>query len=232
MSYVGWKDWQAAHFGSLRTRDRRYYDAEMKRTRLDLNTRLQVVEVGFGNGSFLNYAKQRGWDITGIELHSDLVETAKSHGFTAIQSSTLEPLPHGQFDLIVAIDVLEHLSTDQVFAFLRECRRVLRKGGMLLARFPNGDSPFGLKSQNGDITHASVIGTGKITYFAKEMGAAVVFVGGQAQPIPDGDIRWTLYRLFALPLRKLVDLLARLVFTPTGPIFFSSTELVMVLRME
>lgn len=47
------------------------------------------------------------------------------------------PFPDEHFDLLVAIDVLEHLSQDQ--PFLREVRRVLKSGGLAIVTVPNGD---------------------------------------------------------------------------------------------
>jgi SAM-dependent methyltransferase len=47
------------------------------------------------------------------------------------------PFDTGQFDWVVAIDVLEHLNDDQ--PFLGEIRRVLRTGGTAVVTVPNGD---------------------------------------------------------------------------------------------
>jgi SAM-dependent methyltransferase len=47
------------------------------------------------------------------------------------------PVPDGQFDCVVCIDVLEHLRQDQ--PFLREMRRVLKPGAKAVVTVPNGD---------------------------------------------------------------------------------------------
>jgi SAM-dependent methyltransferase len=47
------------------------------------------------------------------------------------------PFAEGQFECIVAIDVLEHLENDQLF--LREVNRALKPGGRALITVPNGD---------------------------------------------------------------------------------------------
>ena len=47
------------------------------------------------------------------------------------------PIPGGQFDCVVSIDVLEHLRQDQ--PFLKELKRVLKPGGKAVVTVPNGD---------------------------------------------------------------------------------------------
>lgn len=231
--YLNWKGWAAEKFGApLRPRDRRYYDVELKRTGLPMEKPLDVLEIGFGNGGFLYYAQNRGWHVVGTETNRYLVDVATQNRFEAVCTENLSTFADGSFDLIVAFDVIEHIPSTSIVGFLQEARRVLRKGGVLLARFPNGDSPFGLVSQHGDITHVSVIGHGKAAYFAKAMGASVVFVGGLAQPIPAGEVLWTVYRLIAVPLRKLINFLIRLIFHPTCRADMTSTELVMILRVD
>jgi SAM-dependent methyltransferase len=46
-------------------------------------------------------------------------------------------LPDNSFDLVVAVEVLEHVETDE--AFVRQVQRVLKPGGAFLMTTPNGD---------------------------------------------------------------------------------------------
>lgn len=50
---------------------------------------------------------------------------------------TQSTLPDGAFDIVVAVEVLEHVEKDQ--AFVANVRRVLRPGGAFLMTTPNGD---------------------------------------------------------------------------------------------
>ena len=151
-----------------------------------MNSISDVVEIGFGNGSFLAYGRLKGWNIIGTELNSGLLEQARRGGFKVIEAEQFGVLPNDAFDPIVAFDVLEHISLDSMEGFLLSLREKLREGGVLLATFPNGDSPLGLPYQNGDVTHVTTLGAGKVWYIARSCGYEVVFVGGQAQPIVRG----------------------------------------------
>ena len=57
-----------------------------------------------------------------------------------VEQAQPDSLPYDdeRFDVVVAIDVLEHLEQDQ--PFLQELRRVLRAQGQALVTVPNGDS--------------------------------------------------------------------------------------------
>lgn len=59
------------------------------------------------------------------------------------------PVEDGQFDEIAAIDVFEHIPVESGIAFLDECWRALKQGGMLTLQVPLHGSPNHL----GDLTH-------------------------------------------------------------------------------
>jgi len=68
-----------------------------------------------------------------IPVMEDLLDESVSHA-----SDDGLPFPDGTFDLVVVIDVHEHL--DEVSALNREIARVLAPGGAALLTTPNGDT--------------------------------------------------------------------------------------------
>ncbi len=145
-----------------------------------------MLEIGFGNGTFLKYAQQKEWDVYGTEINNELVGIAKESGFNVRQSKTVACFKDNTFDLVLAFDVLEHIPQDNLLDFLIEVKRVLKNGGFFIARFPNGDSPFGLKIQNGDVTHITSIGSGKVYYLGTATNMKVFFLLG-AKPSQYSD---------------------------------------------
>ncbi len=70
----------------------------------------KVLDIGCGSGKFLKFAKQLGWNVTGIELDENAVNACREAGLNVIHGSFTE-MSHlnQQFDLIVCSHVLEHV---------------------------------------------------------------------------------------------------------------------------
>ncbi len=161
-AYAQWKRWDGAFEVSVR--DARYFAAEFREMPLRGK---RVLEIGFGNGSFLAWAKSEGAQISGLEINPDMLAAAARHGYAARNASLAELVADGAtYDLIVAFDVIEHWDTDELIANFRHVAALLADGGRFLARFPNGHSPFGRIYQHGDFTHKSIISHYKIGYLA------------------------------------------------------------------
>jgi len=98
----------------------------------------RLLDVGSGYGFFLNYAKELGWDPTGVELAADQgAWCQREFGIsveTDLSSKALEP---GGYDVITMWDVIEHLTDPP--NFLRRCHDLLRPGGVILIKTPNAD---------------------------------------------------------------------------------------------
>jgi SAM-dependent methyltransferase len=181
-SYVDWKSWRPEDFGRFGRFEAAYYQAELGPW-LGTAGRF-VLELGFGNGSVLGWLKGQGHRVVGVEAEGELVQRATAAGFSA--SATLEGLPRGKdtgFDLIVALDVLEHVRSTDLPELLAALRARLRPGAVLLVRFPNGNSPYGRRYQYGDPTHRTVIGTGVLQKLATDAGLELVVVRGATLPL-------------------------------------------------
>lgn len=226
--YRTWKNWQASDFGQPTRYQRHYFPAELARCGRPLPPGSCVLEIGFGNGAFLAWGRSRGWHMQGTEMNDQLVNAARDAGFDAWCTETLDPLPDARFDLVVAFDVLEHIPQVQLPAVLLAIRRVLRPGGVLLARFPNADSPFGLGNQHGDPTHVTALGSGKVIYLCRQVDAELKHVGGEAEPLWVGWSLTSLQHLFSSPIKWLAHWAVRLVFLPHSRTAFFAPNLVMV----
>ena len=96
----------------------------------------QVLEVGCGHGSFVALMQQAGYKATGVELSPWVVDYAKKTFNIDVRIGPVESLglSHGSFDVIVLMDVLEHLS-DPV-ATISHCINLLKDNGFLLIQTP------------------------------------------------------------------------------------------------
>jgi SAM-dependent methyltransferase len=97
----------------------------------------RLLDVGAARGVFLNLARSRGWDVTGIELSIEAMRAARgAFGLELIPSTVEEAgFRDGSFDAVHMSHVLEHLPSP--VGTLREIHRILRPGGVLMIEVPN-----------------------------------------------------------------------------------------------
>lgn len=95
----------------------------------------RILDVGCGTGSNLAAFAQLG-RATGVDMSREALEFCRLRGVETVAYSAIERLPFadGTFDVVTAMDVLEHVDDD--LAALEELRRVLRPGGLLLSTVP------------------------------------------------------------------------------------------------
>ncbi|MFL5905330.1 MAG: class I SAM-dependent methyltransferase [Solirubrobacteraceae bacterium] len=134
-------------------RDDHYLDEERGRRRtarrlLDLvaeadgppvlpdGTRKRLLDVGCGPGLLLDEARQRAYDVRGLELSEASIAHARNTLELPVEQTALTDFAdHAGFDVIVLADVIEHL--DDVPGGLDRCRELLAPGGTLCVVTPD-----------------------------------------------------------------------------------------------
>jgi SAM-dependent methyltransferase len=104
-----------------------------------VGTGLAVLDAGCGAGTNLPWlaglAEPR--PVHAFDLSAPAVEHCRRLGLRADlvrASATALPYPEQVFDLVLSVDVLQHLTVSDAAAAMAEVRRVLRPGGRLLLR--------------------------------------------------------------------------------------------------
>ena len=97
-----------------------------------------LVEIGCGDGSFLNHAKKSISTVLGIEPSKRFSENAKKNGHEIINGfvSSTNTLTHRTFDAFASRQVFEHLSDP--LDVLVGIRKMLNDGAVGLIEVPNG----------------------------------------------------------------------------------------------
>lgn len=99
------------------------------------NPQPRILDVGCGTGANLKMLASFG-SAEGVDISDQAVEFCRERGLASVKLGAIEELPYdnGSFDLVTALDVVEHLDDD--VAGLREIRRVLSPDGCVLLFVP------------------------------------------------------------------------------------------------
>lgn len=94
-----------------------------------------VLDIGCGAGNMIHHLARYG-RVKGIEVDARPVAMAQQRGYDVRQGDATQhiPFPDASFDLVTALDVIEHVDADE--AILREAFRVARPGGILAISTP------------------------------------------------------------------------------------------------
>lgn len=110
------------------------YLVEKIRTTLN-NPNPRILDVGCGTGANLKMLRAYG-KAEGVDISPQAVDFCRERGLDSVKLGAAEQLPYenGSFELVTALDVVEHLDDD--VAGLREMRRVLVRDGRVLLFVP------------------------------------------------------------------------------------------------
>lgn len=96
-----------------------------------------ILDIGCGRGLFLDIMRRDGWTVAGVEFDAHAAsDVSAAYDFPVVSG---EPsgwgFADGSFDVVTLSHVLEHLHNP--VEMIRVCRRLLRKGGLLVCGTPN-----------------------------------------------------------------------------------------------
>ena len=138
------RDYARDRYGEARLRalaaaQARAYDGKMARLGRWFARRRQVrvVEVGSFVGGFLGAARAAGWDAIGVDPGEEVVSFCRARDLT-VHQGTIEELvvPPATVDAVAVWNTFDQLADPE--STLARAARLLRPGGILALRVPNG----------------------------------------------------------------------------------------------
>jgi 2-polyprenyl-3-methyl-5-hydroxy-6-metoxy-1,4-benzoquinol methylase len=99
-----------------------------------------LLEIGSYLGIFLDRIRSAGWKVTGLEpFHTVAEYSRKTYGLDVVEKLLPDArFPDANFDVVVMLHVIEHLPNPA--EYIREIRRIVKAGGMLVVETPRFDS--------------------------------------------------------------------------------------------
>ena len=116
----------------------RTYHTQARRLARLLQRRGSGLEVGSYVGAFLSAARDQGWNFEGLDVNAGVNAFARSRGFVVHDGDLESFLGAGRtFDAVAIWNTFDQLPDPR--AALRASLRLLRDGGVLAIRVPNGE---------------------------------------------------------------------------------------------
>lgn len=137
---------------------RQPYFNKIIRGHFPADRRSRILELGCGHGAFLYSMHKEGYmNAVGIDGSEEQVKEAKRLGISGIKKGDLveylDDCEEESLDLVIAFDVIEHFTKNELSLLVDNLHRVLKKGGKFICHQPNSEGPFGNFMRDWDFTH-------------------------------------------------------------------------------
>lgn len=166
-----------------------------------------ILEIGCGHGAFQYFISQFGYtNSIGIDGSKEQVKGAHSLGISKVIHgdlvSYLQDCEAGSIDVLVAFDVLEHFTKEELSDIVDHIYRILKVKGRLICHLPNGEGPFGNYMRHWDFTHELAFTRQSIAQLLLSSGFSSV-CSYEDKPIPHGIKSTVRYVVWNYIIRSL-----------------------------
>ncbi|MBW4496722.1 MAG: class I SAM-dependent methyltransferase [Oscillatoria princeps RMCB-10] len=186
---------------------RKYYNNYFFNRFLPNDKNITILDIGCGYGSVLASLQSLGYsNFTGVDSSSEAIKVLKESGLgkSVIQSELIEFLEKAvkqklTWDVVLAIDILEHFSKDEFVHILNLLKTIISSTGILIIKIPNAQSPlFAGTTVFGDFTHEIYLTPASLTQVLNACGFNSV-ENHEATPVP-----YTYISFFRFLLWKII----------------------------
>ena len=100
----------------------------------------RILDVGCGNGRFLDVMRELGKTTYGFDQDSDALQTAAGKGHAVFCGTHIRDAKYesNYFDIVTMFQVIEHLADPE--SYIHEIKRILSPGGILIIETPNAQA--------------------------------------------------------------------------------------------
>lgn len=196
---------------------------------------ISVLEVGPGLGEFVKYLNSVGVkDIDVIDSDRNVLKNLKTkfNISTSYFSDNVISVKNKlrKYDLIVLIQVLEHISPKVYFSVVKTLFLKLKKKGIILIVVPNANNPLGSVERYGDLQHQMAFTSQSLKDLVMGSGIANYNLEIRGYSIPP----YTLINLIRILLQKTLHLILLGLMIVNGGSYFKvmTPNLTLIIEKE
>ena len=178
-----------------------------------------LLDIGCGMGFALRAMREYGFqDVRGIDVSPEQIEACRRIGEpgelvtdTCAYLSTVQ----SEFDVVLLLDVLEHVPRDSQIHLARSIFAALKPGGCAIVQVPNATSPLAMRWLYDDFTHYSSFTQHSLQFVLRNAGFSRIEIPTQG-PLKRPPLRfwrrafWPALRHWAVRLAWRQVLIAEL----------------------
>ncbi|WP_017302678.1 class I SAM-dependent methyltransferase [Spirulina subsalsa] len=108
--------------------------------KVQLETSDTILDVGCGRGEWLEFLRENGYQVQGIDLNRMMLEECQSKNLEVYEVDAiahLQTLPDNSLSAVTGFHIIEHLPFPALLQLLQETIRVLKPGGVAIFETPN-----------------------------------------------------------------------------------------------
>lgn len=165
-----------------------------------------IVDLACGNGKFIYFILKQGYtNVLGVDINPNVVAAARKVTPNIVCEDALNFLRNHKcaFEMIVALDFLEHIHKKDIFNLIDGIHTSLKPGGIVLFRTPCADNPYGVSARYNDFTHEIGLTSGCMRSLLAVAGFKDISV------YPDGPapgnflqtLQWLVFNCYAMLAR-------------------------------
>jgi len=113
----------------------------------NIGTDKKILDYGCGSGFLAGQLQAKGYDVSGVDVSKEAINFGLSRGIKNLSyvGGTLTNYEGSSFDLILAMDVIEHIKEDDLA--IKELKRLLKPSGQLVVTVPAYQWMWGVQDE-------------------------------------------------------------------------------------
>lgn len=138
----------------------------------------KAIDIGCGRGEWLKLLKENGFQPIGVDMNPVMVEVCQKQGLEAVDCNALDYLKNQlnkNIGLVTGFHIVEHMPFECLFSIVKESKRILENGGMVIFETPNPENVMvGSNTFYDDFSHGNPLTPNSIKFLFEYHGFSEV----------------------------------------------------------